>query len=459
MATMTPSTDIHLSSHEFGTANVTTVRINDVSPWSRNVSFLLFTVACSLALVACLFPAPARAQSALTPPMGWNSWNHFGRDVTDADVRAAADALVSSRMKDAGYVYVNIDDGWQGTRDSNGNIRANDKFPDMKALADYVHSRGLKLGIYSSPGPRTCANFEGSYGHEEQDARTYAAWGIDFLKYDLCSYRLILAEQAEGLSPKQKEDLRQAGNDPRSQMAMLSRILQTYSPEQVAVMKGAYEKMHLALERAGRPIFFSMCQYGLGNVWRWGASVGGNAWRTTGDIRDSYSSMSSIGFGQLGIAQFAGPGHWNDPDMLEVGNGGMTTDEYRTHMSLWAILAAPLLAGNDLSKMTPATLSILTNPEVIAVDQDPLGEQGERIWASKADEIWMKRLNGGAVVVGLFNRGGEAGSITVHFVDLGFHGFVRVRDLWMAKQLGAFRGNYTVTVPRHGVAMLKISSQ
>ena len=425
---------------------------------TRPVSSSVFDVACAFALAVflCGCTVSVHAQLASTPPMGWNSWNHFGRNVSDADVRAAADALVSSGMRDAGYLYVNIDDGWQGTRDSEGNIHGNDKFPNIKALADYVHSRGLKLGIYSSPGPRTCANFEGSYGHEEQDANTYGAWGIDFLKYDLCSYRLILAEQTEGLSAKQKEMLKQAANDPRAQMAVLSRMLLVYSPQQIAMMKAAYEKMHLALQKTGRPIFFTLCQYGLGDVWQWGTSVGGNAWRTTGDIRDSYSSMSSIGFGQLGIAQYAGPGHWNDADMLEVGNGGMTTEEYRTHMSLWALLAAPLLAGNDLSQMSPTTLSILTNREVIAVDQDPLGKQGERVWASKANEVWVKPLKGGAIAVGLFNRGGESGSITLRFADLGLSRSVKARDLWMGRDLGKLHGSYTATVPQHGVVMLKL---
>jgi alpha-galactosidase len=388
--------------------------------------------------------------------MGWNSWNHFGRDVSDADVRAAADALVSSGMKDAGYVYVNIDEGWQGTRDAEGNIRANSKFPDMKALAGYVHARGLKLGIYSSPGTRTCANFEGSYGHEEQDARTYADWGIDYLKYDLCSFRINLAEDAPGLSTEQKDAVRRAANDPRAQYALLSRFLKVYSPEQIAMMKAAYQKMHLALQKTGRPIFYSLCQYGIADVWEWGTSVGGNSWRTTGDIRDSYTSMSDIGFGQLGIAQFAGPGHWNDPDMLEIGNGGMTADEYRTHMSLWALLAAPLLAGNDLSKMPPETLSILTNPDVIAVDQDPLGKQGERIAASNATEIWMKALKGGAIAVGLFNRGGKENSVTLRLADAGLDSPVKARDLWAGRDLGALRGSYTATVSRHGVVMLKL---
>lgn len=382
-------------------------------------------------MVLCLFGFQSLAQStplASTPPMGWNSWNHFAREVTDADVRSAADALISSGMKDAGYIYVNIDDTWQGTRDDQGNIRTNERFPDMKGLADYVHSKGLKLGIYSSPGPKTCAGFEGSYQHEDQDARTYAGWGIDYLKYDLCSYRIILQREAKG--------------DPEKQVQM---------------MKAAYEKMHQALVKSGRPIVYSLCQYGLGDVWTWGAAVGGNLWRTTGDIRDSYTSMASIGFNQIGIAQFAGPGHWNDPDMLEVGNGGMTPDEERTHMSLWTILAAPLLAGNDLSKMTPETLSILTNRDVIAVDQDPLGKQGERVAATRSTEVWAKPLQGGGFAVGLFNRGEEPASVSLQFADLDMHGPVQVRDLWTQKDLGKLQHTYTATVPRHGVVLVRLT--
>jgi alpha-galactosidase len=294
--------------------------------------------------------------------MGWNSWNHFAEKVTDADVRAAADAIVSSGMRDAGYIYVNIDDTWQGERDASGVIHANSKFPDMKALADYVHSRGLKIGIYSSPGPQTCARYAGSYGHEEQDARTYAEWGMDFLKYDLCSFGELMKKES--------------GGDPKKAFAM---------------QRAAYEKMHKALASTGRPIVYSLCQYGWNNVWEWGTEVGGNLWRTTGDISDNYSRMAEIGFSQAGLAKYAGPGHWNDPDMLEVGNGGMTEDEYRQHMTLWVILAAPLLAGNDLSKMSPSTLAILTNKEVVAVDQDPLGKQGDRVSAVGPTEIWSNR--------------------------------------------------------------------
>ncbi|HEX4004945.1 MAG TPA: glycoside hydrolase family 27 protein [Acidobacteriaceae bacterium] len=365
---------------------------------------------------------------AATPPMGWNSWNHFAERVNDADVRSAADALVSSGMRDAGYVYVNIDDTWEGQRDAQGNIQSNSKFPDMKALADYVHSKGLKLGIYSGPGPKTCAGFEGSYGHEEQDAQTYAKWGIDYLKYDLCSYTENMRQQA----PHDRE-------------------------QQFAMMKAAYVKMHQALLATGRPIVFSLCQYGWNQVWAWGASVGGNLWRTTGDISDNYARMEDIGFNQLGLAKYAGPGHWNDPDMLEVGNGGMSDIEYETHMSLWAILAAPLLAGNDLSKMTPETLSILTNKEVIAVDQDKLGKQGDRASAAGSTEIWTKPLSEGALAAGLFNRDTEEHAVTLKLQEIGFSSHAKLRDLWKHEDVRATNGAYTVTVPAHGVVLLRVS--
>jgi alpha-galactosidase len=365
---------------------------------------------------------------AATPPMGWNSWNHFAGRVTDADVRGAADAIVSSGMRDAGYIYVNIDDTWEGQRDAQGIIHTNFKFPDMKALADYVHSKGLKLGIYSGPGPKTCAGFEASYGHEEQDAKTYAEWGIDYLKYDLCSFTEIMRKDA----PHDRD-------------------------KQFQMQKAAYEKMHQALIASGRPIVFSLCQYGWNDVWKWGTDVGGNLWRTTGDINDTYQRMADIGFGQLGLAKYAGPGHWNDPDMLEVGNGGMTDDEYRTHMSLWAILAAPLLAGNDLSKMSPETLSILLNKEVIAVDQDRLGKQGDRAFAVGMTETWTRPLTGNALAAGLFNRDTEEHSVPLHLHDLGFSDRAKLRDLWKHEDVAATKGDYTVTVPAHGVVMLRIS--
>lgn len=372
--------------------------------------------------------AAAQSTTATTPPMGWNSWNHFAGKVNDADVRAAADALVASGMRDAGYVYVNIDDTWEGARNAQGEITTNSKFPDMKALADYVHSKGLKLGIYSSPGPKTCAGYPGSYEHEAQDAKTYAAWGIDYLKYDLCGFRDVMDKEAPG--------------NPEKQFAM---------------QKAAYEKMHKALEATGRPIVFSLCQYGWNDVWKWGPEVGGNLWRTTGDISDNYTRMSEIGFSQAGLAKYAGPGHWNDPDMLEIGNGGMTEDEYRTHMTLWAILAAPLLAGNDLSKMTPQTLALLTNREVIAVDQDKLGRQGDRVWAEGPREIWAKPLAGGAKAVALFNRTDTPRIISLRLNTVGFTNGAKLRDLWAGKAVEAEKGVYSVEVPGHGAALLRIS--
>src|SRR5271156_6593441 len=383
----------------------------------------------ALLVTAYILP-PAFAQSttvAATPPMGWNSWNHFAGKVTDADVRGAADALVSTGMRDAGYIYVNIDDTWQGERDASGVIHSNIKFPDMKALADYVHSKGLKIGIYSSPGSKTCAGYAGSYGHEEQDAKTYAEWGMDYLKYDLCSFRNLMRTEAAG--------------DPQKAFAM---------------QKAAYEKMHKALVDTGRPIVYSLCQYGWNDVWTWGTEVGGNLWRTTGDISDRYSSMAQIGFSQAGLSKYAGPGHWNDPDMLEVGNGGMTEDQYRQHMTLWVILAAPLLAGNDLSKMTPSTLALLTNKEVIAVDQDPLGKQGDRVSAVGPTEIWSKPLSNRALAVGLFNRADAPSPITLKLQDVGFDKDAKLRDLWKGSEVTAKNGAYTVTVPAYGAVLLKV---
>jgi alpha-galactosidase len=375
--------------------------------------FLLILIALGYVLPA----AAADSRVAATPPMGWNSWNHFACKVTAADVRSAADAISSNGMKDAGYIYFNIDDCWQGVRDEKGSIQPNQKFGDMKALADYVHAKGLKIGIYSSPGPKTCAGYEGSYGHEELDAEQYADWGFDYLKYDWCSAEKVY---------------------PRSQMTEV------------------YKKMHDALVRTGRPIVFSLCQYGYGRVWRWGASVGGNLWRTTEDITDHYDRMSVIGFDQDGLEPFVGPGHWNDPDMLEVGNGGMNHDEYLTHMSLWALLAAPLLAGNDLSSMTPETLSMLTNREVVALDQDAKGIEARRISQEGPLEIWSKSLADGSVAVGLFNRGESSNPITLSFKDIGVRGRATVRDLWKGKDVGSFQQSYTEEVPRHGVVLIRI---
>ena len=387
---------------------------------------MLFSGCAAAACAQTAGPLPL----ARTPPMGWNSWNHFAQRATDADVRAAADAMVANGMRDAGYIYVNIDDSWQGTRDEGGVLRSNDKFPDMKALADYVHSKGLKLGIYSSPGAKTCAKYEGSLGHEAQDAKTYAEWGIDFLKYDLCSYGDVLRKEGHG-------DVAAA----------------------FPLQKQAYEKMHEALIATGRPIVYSLCQYGMNSVWEWGPEVGGNLWRTTGDIKDSYERMSLIGFAQAGLAKYAGPGHWNDPDMLEVGNGGMNDDEYRTHMTLWAMLAAPLLAGNDLSKMNPETLAILENREAIAIDQDSLGIQGDRLSAVGPLEIWSKPLSDGSKAVALFNRGELQTPITLKMSDVNLGTAVKLHDVWGDKDITVLNGTYTAVVPKHGVVFLRIRNK
>jgi alpha-galactosidase len=354
---------------------------------------------------------------AKTPPMGWNSWNLFADKIDDQTVRTMADAMVSSGMRDAGYIYVNIDDTWEGVRDAQGNLPSNHKFPDMKALADYVHSKGLKLGIYSGPGSRTCGGYPASLGHEEQDAKTFAAWGIDYLKYDWCS----------------------AGS--------------MYKNEQ---LQPVYQKMGDALQATGRPIVYSLCEYGLNNVEKWGPEVGGNLWRTTGDIRDEWLSMIDNVEKQVPTAPYAGPGHWNDPDMLEVGNGHMTDDEYRTHMSLWALVASPLLAGNDIRNMTPATKAILLNKEVIAIDQDPLGKQASPVKSGNL-ETWSKPMADGSVTVGVVNIGSSATPVKVNASDLKLGGPVKkARDLWAHKDVQFTGSAYAATVPSHGVLLLRV---
>ena len=389
---------------------------------------------------------------APTPPMGWSTWNHFHHDISDALIRAQADAMVSSGMRDAGYVYINIDGGWEGERDANGVLHPNHNFPDMKALADYIHSKGLKFGIYTGPGPKTCGGAEASYGHELQDAKMFASWGVDFLKYDLCSFRKIMAEE----SGANARGTQQAGTRVGYAEAMASEPGAVVKKSD-ASMEAAYEKMYQDLLETGRPIVFSMCQYGLARVWRWGPSVGGNLWRTSGDISDNYNSMARNGFGDAGLSRYAGPGHWNDPDFLEVGNKGMTFNEQRTNFSLWAILAAPLIAGNDLTQMTPETRSILLNKEVIAVDQDPLGKAGDRAYEEGPLDVWTRPLSGGAVAVGLFNRLSAPTQMTLSLARIGWSGPASARDLWAHRNIGAIRGDYTVIVPAHGVVMLRLS--
>jgi len=376
--------------------------------------------------------APSSAGIAMTPPMGWNSWNFFGHNVTDKDVRDSADQIVSSGMKDAGYTYVNIDDTWEGERDASGVLHSNARFPDMKVLADYVHSKGLKIGIYSSPGPKTCAKFEGSFGHEEQDAQLYASWGIDFLKYDLCGFRQAVMNV-------------QAPNDPAEQMRL---------------MQAAYIKMGKALRATGRPIVYSFCEYGWDAVWEWAPAAGANLWRTGGDIGPTWQSIALIGFRQAGLEQYAGPGHWNDPDMLEVGNGKLTLAENRTHFSLWAMLAAPLLAGNDLPNMKPEIRDILTNRDVIAVDQDSLGRQGSRAYSEGQVEVWTRPLAGGAMVVAVFNEldKGRYSSHPFHLSlsKLGLHGTQEGKDLWTGKNVQLTEGQ-AIELDGHDVLMVRIA--
>jgi alpha-galactosidase len=387
---------------------------------------LFASLFCALLLSAA--PAFSQTQLAATPPMGWNSWNHFANRVTDADVRSAADTLVSTGMRDAGYVYVNVDDTWQGKRDAGGVLHTNERFPDMKALGDYIHSKGLKFGIYSSPGAKTCGGYAGSLGHEAQDAKMYASWGVDFLKYDLCSFQ-------DNLHKVQAEH----PNDPNAANNL---------------MIAAYRKMGDALKATGRPILYSLCQYGVDQPWKWGPGLGANMWRTTDDIDDSYGRMIAIGFSQAGLSKYAGPGHWNDPDMLEIGNGKMTSDEYKTHMSLWVILAAPLLAGNDLSKMTETDKSFLMNKDAIAIDQDSLGKQGDRLYESGDLDVWTKPLSGGRVAVGLFNRSWSVREVSVDLAQIGFKNGGSVRNVWEKKDLGHRSGVVTETLPKHGAALL-----
>jgi alpha-galactosidase len=391
----------------------------------------------SLAVIALTLlaaaPSPAHSQAvAQTPPMGWNSWNFFAERVTDKDIRAAADQLVSTGMKDAGYIYVNIDDTWEADRGPDGVLRTNSKFPDMKALADYVHSKGLKIGIYSGPGPKTCGGYTASLGHEEQDAKMYADWGIDYLKYDLCSFIPAVMQK-------------QAPTDKAAQMKL---------------MIAAYEKMGKALQATGRPIVYSLCQYGWDAVWEWAPALGGNSWRTTGDIDPHWDRIYAIVSQQEGLEAYAGPGHWNDPDMLEVGNGKLSLAENRSHFSWWALLAAPLLAGNDLPNMKPAIKAILTNRDVIAIDQDSLGKQGGRIYSDGEVEVWTRQLSGGALAVGVFNVGSDRYSTHPFHLDLGklgLHGAQSGKNLWTGKPTQLTEGQ-AIELASHDVLLVRIDA-
>ncbi len=386
-------------------------------------------------LVACAFACSpilsAQSPLASTPPMGWNSWNHFAGHVTDADVRSAADLLVSTGMRDAGYLYVNVDDTWQGTRDAKGELHPNNRFPDMKGLGDYIHSKGLRFGIYSSPGAKTCGGFEGSLGHEAQDAKMYAEWSVDYLKYDLCSLQDPMRAMVE----------RDGGNPDSAYRLMID----------------AFRKMGDALRATHRPIVYSLCQYGIDEVWKWGPSVGAQLWRTTGDIDDTFTRMTIIGMEQAGLAQYAGPGHWNDPDMLEIGNGHMTAGEYRTHMSRWVLLGAPLLAGNDLSKMSPEDKETLLNHDAIAIDQDPLGKAGERLFQHGDFSVWTKPLSKGRIAVGMFSTADDSREVSFDLSSIGFTQGATLYDVWQQKDLGRHGGIYSRNVEKHGVVLLVVA--
>ena len=353
------------------------------------------------------------------PQMGWNSWNHFGCDINDNIIRQTADAFGTYSLDKFGYRYVNIDDCWASSRDSNGNVQADpNAFPKGIAdLASYVHSKGLLFGMYSDAGNKTCAGRPGSLGYETNDAQTYAGWGVDYLKYDNCNN--------DGIDPKVR-----------------------------------YPVMRDALNKTGRPIFFSMCEWGVEDPATWAPLVG-NSWRTTGDISDNWDSMITRADQNNLWAAYAGPGGWNDPDMLEVGNGGMTTTEYETHFSLWCLMKAPLLIGADVRNMSADTLRILTNVEVIAVNQDPRGAQGRKVNVTGDYEVWSAPLSDGAFAVILLNRGDTAVSMTAWWEDLPLDTNVTatVRDLWLHQDVGVVKGSVTADVASHGVVMYRIIPQ
>jgi alpha-galactosidase len=394
-----------------------------------SASLLVLGLAPALALSAA---SPAAAEDnglALTPPMGFNDWNAFGCNTSEQLIEQTADYFVSSGLKAAGYEYVNIDDCWQEkTRDANGQLVADPtKFPDgIKAVADYVHSKGLKLGIYEDAGTTTCGGYPGSLGHEQTDAETFASWGVDYLKYDQCNIPFA--------------------NYPGETHEQIDQQL--------------YTTMSNALAATGRPIVFSMCN-GTDPAalpWLWGAPVS-NLWRTTTDIQDNFASMVANVMDNAQLAQYAGPGHWNDPDMLEIGNGGMTDTEYKSEFSLWSEMAAPLIIGTDLRKATPETLAIYSNPDVIAVDQDSLGKQGVLLSSTDGHDVFAKPLANGDVAVALFNASGTAATIstTAGAVGLGHASAYQLKDLW-SKQVTESAGAISAFVPAHGTVMYRVST-
>ncbi|MCX6168959.1 MAG: putative Ig domain-containing protein [Ignavibacteriales bacterium] len=377
------------------------------------------------------------ATIALTPPMGWNSWNVWGLTVDQEKVLASAKVYKEKGLMNHGWTFINIDDGWEivgnspdAKRDEKGNILCNSKFPNMKALGDSIHALGLKFGIYSSPGPLTCGGYTATYLHELQDAQSYASWGIDYLKYDWCSYDKIAKDtsRAERIKP--------------------------------------YQVMQDALNKVDRDIVYSLCQYGMSKVWEWGGRVDGNLWRTTGDITDTWQSMSEIGFSQIENAKYAKPGNWNDPDMLVVGWVGwgpslhpskLTPDEQYTHISLWSLLSAPLLIGCDLTRLDNFTLNLLTNDEVLAIDQDPLGKQATPKIKKDNIQVWVKDLEDGSKSIGIFNTGDVSQKFVLNFSEIGLDTKTKIRDLWRQKNLGEFDEKFGTIIPSHGVVLIKSS--
>lgn len=423
---------------------------------------------------------------ALTPPLGWNSWNCFAKTVDQAKVKQAADKIVETGLINHGYTYVNIDDSWEGERDDKGVLRTNSKFPDMKGLSDYIHSKGLKFGIYSSPGPKTCGGYEGSYQHEDQDAQTFYEWGVDYIKYDNCFpaalvYGLrteryckavpeksgeitalmkeleVLGSLGFGRTPAQEARLKEC-------RGLLDKILSSCGPGTMGklsweLQREPYKKFRACLDKVPRDIVYSMnCFGGPAAV-----ECGANSWRTTGDIRDTWLSMSGIGFGQSGKEKDSSPGHWNDPDMLVVGvmsgrPSRLTPDEQYTHISLWSLLCAPLLIGCDLSKADEFTISLLSNDEVLEVNQDPLGKQAARISKKENLQVWAKDMEDGSKAVGLFNLNDDKRTVKVTWAELGLTGNHTIRDLWRQKDVGASDKEFEVEVNAHGACLLKLCS-
>jgi alpha-galactosidase len=410
-----------------------------------------FTAANRLGTASRQFRIVCGDTLALTPHMGWNSWYVWENRVTDAIMRAAADAMVSSGMIDHGYQYVNIDDCWSvrpgsddpgrrgEPRDADGKINANSYFPDMRAMTDYIHAKGLKAGIYTSPGPTTCAGFTAAWQHEELDVKRFVEWGFDFLKYDWCSYGGLADE-------KVLDDLQKP-----------------------------YRLVSGILAAQPRDIVLNLCQYGMGKVWEWGRSVGGQSWRTAGDLgHDVVGNLFRDGFDVYSaneLHRYGGPGGWNDPDYLLIGilssafvtekEGGneaspLSPNEQYTHVSLWSLVAAPLIFSGDITRLDDFTLGLLTNDEIIEVDQDPLGKPGQRAAKNGDVEVWVRELEDGSKAVGLFNRGAGLAEVTAKWPDLGLSGPQKVRDLWRQKDLGVSDGSFTAYVARHGVVMIRL---